>query len=60
MASMVLGGMPNSDGSKETGVESLEKTMEQLSMIANGIFPSSCVNPEVYEKVKDEFKKVSQ
>jgi D-3-phosphoglycerate dehydrogenase len=44
-------------GSKETGHESLEKTMEQLRMIVAGIFPSSCVNPEVYEKVKDRFRK---
>ena len=44
-------------GSRETTIESHNKTMEQLTMIANGIFPSSCVNPEVYDKVKDNFKK---
>lgn len=46
-------------GSKETSVESLTKTIEQLGMIVNGIFPSSCVNPEVFEQVKDKYKKVS-
>lgn len=42
-------------GSKETTQESLDRTMEQVGMIAAGIFPTSCVNPEVYEKVKDSF-----
>ena len=45
-------------GSRETTLESLDKTIEQLSMIAKGIFPTSCVNPQVYEKVKDRFGKV--
>ncbi|MBN1547763.1 MAG: hypothetical protein JW902_14020, partial [Syntrophaceae bacterium] len=45
--------------SRDTSRESLDKTIEQLRMIAAGIFPSSCVNPQVYDKVKDRFKKTA-
>ena len=42
-------------GSLETTREGTEKTLEQVGMLVRGVFPSSVVNPEVYEKVKQSF-----
>lgn len=44
--------------SKESKLESIEKSMEQLRMIVQGIFPTNCVNTDVYEKVKEKYRKI--
>ena len=43
--------------STENAMEGINKSMEQLRMIMQNKFPTSCVNPEVYEKVKDRYVK---
>jgi len=44
--------------SMESATESLEKSAEQMRMILAGVFPSSCVNPQVYEKIKDRYTRL--
>ena len=40
----------------ETTMEGVEKLLGQLTMLVEGVFPSSVANPSVYEKVKDRYK----
>ena len=40
----------------ESSKESLDKSMEQIKLIIDGFFPTSCVNPEVFEKLKEKYK----
>lgn len=44
--------------SAENTIEGIDNSMKQLRMIIQNTFPTSCANPEVYEKVKDRYIKV--
>lgn len=40
----------------ESTQESIDKAMYQIGLILDGKFPTSCVNPEVFDKLRDLYK----